>query len=411
MTMRMGIVRRIVLPAVAMALAAAMAATGRCDEAVAEDAAAHPATHVQTATIKVAVEGASLPLQTFCLDSRGNILAGLGDGAGEIRMLDADGKLLKSWKTPVAPEAINTAPDGAVLVAGGGKLLKYDRDGNLLLEKESPHAASIKENTAKIREDVINQFAQRSQVYEQQVELYEAEIKKLKAQGELSDLDQRRVAAYERNIEALRRYVAQNADNKPSEEQIAQQVAAMSVYKLKTASISASGKDVFVAVPAMVGYGYDVWRMSDQFDDAESIVTGLRGCCGQMDVQCNADGVFVAENSRHRVCRYDRDGELITTWGQRATEGVVGFGSCCNPMNVAFGPGGDVYTAESTTGRIKRYSPDGKLLGLVGSVDLVPGCKKVSIAVSRDGSRVYMLDITRTHIVLMTRQADKEAAQ
>jgi hypothetical protein len=219
------------------------------------------------------------------------------------------------------------------------------------------------------------------------------------------------VAAYERNIEALRRYVAQNAGDKPSDEQIEQQVAAMSAYKLKTASISASGKEVFLAVPAMVGYGYDVWRMSDTFEGAKNIVTGLRGCCGQMDVQCNADGVFVAENSRHRVCRYDRDGELITTWGERDLEGLAGFGSCCNPMNVAFGPGGEVYTAESTTGRIKRYSPKGELLGLVGNVDLVPGCKKVSIAVNGDGSRVYMLDMTRTHIVLMTRKATEGAAK
>jgi hypothetical protein len=395
----------------ALVIVGALSTAGRCEEAVADDAADFTATHEQTATIKVAAEDKPLPLQTFCLDAAGNILAGLGNGEGEIRVLDADGEFLRSWKTPVTPEALNVAPDGAVLVAGGGKLLKYDREGRLLLEKESPHAASIKENAAKIREDVINQFKQRSQVYAQQIELYEAEIKKLKANGELSDLDQRRVAAYERNIEALRRYVAQNADNQPSDEQIEQQVAAMSAYKLKFSSISASGNDVFVAVPAMVGYGYDIWRMSDTLDDAKNIVTGLRGCCGQMDVQCNADGVFVAENSRHRVCRYDRDGELITTWGQRATEGVVGFGSCCNPMNVAFGPGGDVYTAESTTGRIKRYSPSGELLGLVGNVDLVPGCKKVSIAVSRDVSRVYMLDMTRTHIVLMTRKANKEAAQ
>jgi len=78
-------------------------------------------------------------------------------------------------------------------------------------------------------------------------------------------------------------------------------------------------------------------------------------------------------------------------------------------MNVAFGPDGAVYTAEDNTGRIKRYSPDGELLGLVGSVDLVPGCKNCSIAVNADGSRVYMLDITRGHIVRMEPYAPGEA--
>jgi len=39
----------------------------------------------------------------------------------------------------------------------------------------------------------------------------------------------------------------------------------------------------------------------------------------------------------------------------------------------------------------------------------VPGCKKVSIAVSPQGDQVYMLDITRGHIVVMTRGSAKTA--
>jgi sugar lactone lactonase YvrE len=97
-------------------------------------------------------------------------------------------------------------------------------------------------------------------------------------------------------------------------------------------------------------------------------------------------------------------------WGESARSGLEGFGSCCNPMNVAFGPDNAVYTAEDNTGRIKRYSPEGRLLSLVGSVDLVPGCKNCSIAVSHDGSRVYMLDITRNHIVRMDALAVDETA-
>ena len=57
--------------------------------------------------------------------------------------------------------------------------------------------------------------------------------------------------------------------------------------------------------------------------------------------------------------------------------------------------------AEAGSGRVMRFSPEGTFLGVVGAVDLVPGCKKVSIAVSPTGDRVYMLDITRGHIVVM----------
>jgi hypothetical protein len=124
-----------------------------------------------------------------------------------------------------------------------------------------------------------------------------------------------------------------------------------------------------------------------------------------MDVQADDNGVYVAENARHRVCRFDREGNMECEWGSRARSGVTGFGSCCNPMNVAFGPNNEVYTAEATSGRIKRYTPDGQLTGLIGSVEIVPGCKKVSIAVNHDGSRVYMMDLTRTHIVVMSRQS------
>ena len=157
-----------------------------------------------------------------------------------------------------------------------------------------------------------------------------------------------------------------------------------------------------------LGYGFEVWRMDDNFENAKKIVTDLSGCCGQMDCKANKDGLFVAENSKHRVCHFDRDGKSMGAFGESARSGLEGFGSCCNPMNVAFGPENAVYTAEDDTGRIKRYSEDGKLLGLVGSVELKPGCKNCSISVSKDGSTVYMLDITRNFIIRMDARPAEE---
>ena len=166
-----------------------------------------------------------------------------------------------------------------------------------------------------------------------------------------------------------------------------------------------------MATHATLGYGFEVWRMDDRFENPTTIVKDLSGCCGQMDVKANKAGLFVAENSKHRVCHFDREGKSIGAWGESARSGLEGFGSCCNPMNVAFGPDDAVYTAEDDTGRIKRYSAEGKLLGLVGSVELKPGCKNCSISVSKDGSHVYMLDITRNFIVrLDARSAEDFAA-
>jgi hypothetical protein len=123
-----------------------------------------------------------------------------------------------------------------------------------------------------------------------------------------------------------------------------------------------------------------------------------------MDIQAAGDSLFVAENARHRVVRYDREGEQLAVWGKSDREGLEGFGSCCNPMNLRVGPHGALYTSEATLGRIKRYTGDGEFLGLVGKTTIVPGCKHVAIGVSADASRVYLLDITRTNILVLARR-------
>lgn len=227
----------------------------------------------------------------------------------------------------------------------------------------------------------------------------------------LSQRDQMLRKSLKQQLEMYEQMVEQQGGEELTEEDIEQQIDASIEYKCRVASISEADGEVFLATGSQKGRGFAVWRSSRHFDNAEEIVTGLSGCCGQMDVQACCDGVFVAENSRARVAAFDRTGESIRTWGSRDRNGVEGFASCCNPMNVAFGADGAVYTAESKVGRIKKYSPEGELLELVGKVDLIPGCDKVTIAIGPGGDRVYMLDITRNHIVVLERaEADDPVA-
>ena len=174
---------------------------------------------------------------------------------------------------------------------------------------------------------------------------------------------------------------------------------------MRVSSISSSGDHVFVTTRGITGYGFDVWKMNLQFAEADVIVSGLSGCCGQMDVQCCKAGLFVAENSRDRVVHYDIEGKEIHKWGKSDRTGIDGFTSCCNPMNVCFDNEGYIYTAESGSGRIKRFDATGKLISYVGDVDLVPGCKNVSIAVSPVNDKIFMLDLTRNHIKVMEPKA------
>lgn len=365
-------------------------------------------THEQSAVIKVGGEDAAPnSLHTFCLNSKGELLAGIGAGPGEIQFYSPQGELLRSWPVPVKPEAINLNEAGELLIAGDGELLKLNDAGEIILRVEAPHAAAAKSGSEKMREQIVTQLKSRTAAYANMVNVYQKQIDTIseKDEEDQTAAETTRLAALKRAQESMKKYIAEHPPREPTEEEIEAQIKAMASTKIKASSISASGEDIFIATRGTTGYGFSVWRTNAKFEEGEEIITQLRGCCGQMDVQACETGIYVAENSRHRVSRYDRNGEPLKHFGERTRTGVTGFGSCCNPMNLCFGAGGEVYTAESNLGRIKRYSPTGELLDLIGSVKLVPGCKKVSIAVSDDGKYVYMLDITRNHIVVMTRVA------
>lgn len=167
------------------------------------------------------------------------------------------------------------------------------------------------------------------------------------------------------------------------------------------AGIATSKTDLFVTM--RVGFSFAVVRFTHGFGEPKQIVDRLRGCCGQMHIVATDGVIYAAENARKRVVRYDREGKELGAWGKDGREGIEGFGGCCNPMNLCFGPDGALYTSESE-GRVKRYTPDGRLLGLVGLPKLGGGCLNVAVGTNADGSRVYVLDRTNNLIrVLATR--------
>lgn len=409
------------------------------------------ATHRQASQIQVNGKGEKeVKVACFCLTPDDKILAGCTGQHGEIRVLDGEGKLLDKWSLSVNPEAIFSRPDGTIFVAGDGQLLKLSSTGKVELSIQGPQAKALEENPEKQREEIITQakqqaeqLAKQTEVYDKMTERADKEMAKIDEQiAALEDssndepkdpgkasakarsgrsgkqmLEQRRMvySRQKEQYEQLKKQFAEmmggSTNGELTDAQINERVKASKAYKQKVSSISAMDGDVFLATHATFGYGFEVWRMDDKFENPSVIVKDLSGCCGQMDVKANKDGLFVAENSKHRVCHFDREGKSIANWGKGARTGLEGFGSCCNPMNVAFGPAEAVYTAEDDTGRIKRYSAEGTLLGLVGAVELKPGCKNCSISVSSDGSRVYMLDITRNVIArLDARPADEVAA-
>jgi len=182
----------------------------------------------------------------------------------------------------------------------------------------------------------------------------------------------------------------------------------------KPSGIAATKQDVFIGV----GSGWSLRSKSSivRFDrdlaQPTTVATDLRGCCQRLDLVAKDDVLYVAENTRYRVLKCDRNGKVLASWGKRDRTNIEGFGSCCNPMNFCFGPKGELYTAESGLGRIKRYTPDGKFLGLVGYIGVdrfsragrqAASCSNITVAVNKDGSRIYVLDFKNNLIRVMAK--------
>jgi hypothetical protein len=411
---------------------------GLADSQALADDATKSATHAQERLIKVVNGTSREKLTTFAVDRQGRVIAGVSGEKSLLRVFNAEGDQVAEWPLPVPPEAVNVGPKGDVYVGGNGKLLLLDGKGAVTKVCEAPNLAGAKDAAVaiqkKIKEraqldvaakqrDQIRTSTKRLADLAKKIAIIDRELKAIadeastgpdfdakeeeQREQERKGLLKKRAALLRlgRNLKTTIAATTGNRENvsgqgpaaEPQPPSVDQLVAAQS----RIASISASTKDVFFACSSSTGSGFDVWRTDLDFEQGRKIGESLRGCCGQMDVQANDNGVYVAENTKHRVSCYSRDGKSVLDFGSRERGSDAGFEGCCNPMNVAFGPGRSVYTAEAGSGRVKRFSADGTFMELVGAVELVPGCKKVSIAVSPKGDRVYMLDITRGHIVVM----------
>ena len=173
--------------------------------------------------------------------------------------------------------------------------------------------------------------------------------------------------------------------------------------KARISGIATTDKHVFISI----GSGWSlraigvICRFDRDLGAPKEIARDLKGCCQRLDLAAKDGILYVAENARKRILLFDVEGKVLSSWDRASRDDVEGFGSCCNPMNIRFGPGGEVFTSESNLGRIKRFQPDGQFLGIAAEVKIVPGCKHVAIGVSSDGKRLYLLDITRSHIVAL----------
>jgi len=70
------------------------------------------------------------------------------------------------------------------------------------------------------------------------------------------------------------------------------------------------------------------------------------------------DRVYVLARNEHRLSVYTRDGIFIRSWG----EGTFG-----RPHGLAIGPDGSIYTVDDGDHTVRKFSPEGKLLLILGT--------------------------------------------
>lgn len=182
-----------------------------------------------------------------------------------------------------------------------------------------------------------------------------------------------------------------------SKAELTQRIRRMS----EAASVAAMGDDIFVC--ARANTGFTVYRMSSKLENPLPIIKGLNGCCGQMDITAKDGKLYLAANCESKIVMYDRDGNKTGSFGKDKNNKDSYFNGCCEPKNVCVGPDGSLYVSESAQCCINRFSADGKLLDRVGIVKGITGCVRVTVAVNRDASLVYMLDTDKHMIRVLAR--------
>lgn len=397
--------------------------------------------HEEVGVIAVNKETTASTIHSFCLNKDGNLLVCCGGNPrggsspdprknaqpGEILLFGPEGKKLGAWKLPIEPQAICLAGDGTVFVAGAGRLCKLGRDGKVLFTADAPHVAELppdprtpeKKAEPSGKDAQPAEEAKQKQIAELRKKLQETQKEfqqtLQKAAKGLDPNDEAAMDAYQAKIreplENLRAMQEKLAELQEPPESLAKRLRVQREQRLTMAGMAVTDRDLFVACRSAKGYGYTVWRTDRDFRHPKKLVENLRGCCGQMDIQAKDGELWVAHNGKHKVERYDRDGKKLSSFGKRDRINAEGFGGCCEPKNLRFAAGGELFASESGPPTcVKRFTAAGEFLGVAVVAPWDSGCVRVTTEFSGRDDKFFVLNTgARTIHVFAKKSPAKDA--
>ena len=375
-------------------------------EVAASEATSFQSTHKQSRNFKPHIDDKPAWLSTFRLATDGELVACVSHpetSAGYIQTYSPKLELTGQFELPFSATALDIDPSGNLFVGGEGKIGKLTANGKILLQKDTSELSD--QDPEELKKELLEQLQMdleaHRQHYERQLNSLQERIEKLEdiAEDERTEAQQKRLKRLTSQAETYQQELDQMEVPEEIDDEMLQQRLA---YQSSITAIAVTEQDVFVAMSAVKGYGYDVYRLDHELESPEKILTGLRGCCGQMDIHASGGKLYVAENTNFKVGIYDRDGEKVSKFGQRLNKDNQGFGSCCNPMNVLCCSNGDILTAESSIGKIKRFNAEGEMIGYVGRARIGGGCKHVALSFDAERDVYYIQYEDRNEICVLS---------
>jgi DNA-binding beta-propeller fold protein YncE len=128
------------------------------------------------------------------------------------------------------------------------------------------------------------------------------------------------------------------------------------------------------------------------------------------DVAVGPDGsIYVADSRNHRIQRFAPEGELLNAWGTFAdvAAGAAPEGTFNEPWGVAVGPDGSVYVADTWNHRVQKFDSGGTFQAMWGyfgqGEDPFAFWGPRAVAVDDQG-RVYVSDTGNKRVVVFDSQ-------